>query len=286
MDFTKKIGQKTINPIGIGTWLMGGGVYPESKTTFAVYGQEQREIDAIRFSIEQGQNHIDTAQMYGAGHTEEVVGQALEGLDRDSLFVASKVWKSHATTAALPHAISGMLNRLKLKQLDLVYAHAPFPELPMKEYIDGLNDAVDQGLTVHIGVSNFSLDQLRQAVGLSRHPIAAIQNHYNLLHKREFSDDLQTFCRENNIMMVAYRPLGRKMLADECHNETILAMAQKYNKTPAQIALNWLISQKNMVCIPKTSTKANITENIAALRFEMTQEDIDLLKNLPDEAQK
>lgn len=286
MTFNKKIGDKAVNPIGIGTWLMGGGVYLESKTTYAIYGTESEEIKAIRYSIEQGQNHLDTAQMYGAGHTEEIVGQALEGLEREQLFITSKVWKSHATRSAVPQAIKGMLQRLKLNYLDLVYIHAPFPELEMSEYMQGLNDAVDQGLTKYIGVSNFTLVQLKQAVKLSKHPITAVQNHFNLLHKAEFPPAMRAYCNEHNIAMVAYRPLGRKMLADECRNQTLLDMAKKYDKTPAQIALNWLISQEGMLAIPKASKLENIKENVGALEFAISADDLATLSALADEPQK
>ncbi|MPM62763.1 Aldo-keto reductase YhdN [bioreactor metagenome] len=286
MNFNKKIADKMVNPLGIGTWMIGGGIYLESKTTYATYGNEEEEVKAIRYSIAQGQNHIDTAQMYGAGHTEEVVGQAIEGLDRNKLFIASKVWKSHATRLAVPHAIQDMLKRMRTDYLDLVYIHAPFPELEMEEYIHGLNDALDQGLIKNIGVSNFTFDQLKQAVSLSKHPISALQNHFNLLYKAEFPADLRRYCITNNIAMVAYRPLGRKLLADECQNEVLLNMAKKYGKTPAQVALNWLISQNGFYAIPKALKLEDIKENMAALEFEISQDDLEILNMLPDETQK
>jgi diketogulonate reductase-like aldo/keto reductase len=286
MQSTKKIGDHIVHPLGIGTWLVGGDFYVESKTTYALYGDEQKYIKGIRYSIEKGQNHIDTAQMYGAGHTEEVVGQAIQGQTRENLFIASKVWRSHATQLAVPHAIQEMLHRLQTTYLDLTYIHAPFPEVPMAEYIRGLNDAVNQGLTKYIGVSNFSLDQLKQAVELSKYPITAVQNHYNLLHKSELPAEMQAYCRENHIAMVAYRPVGRKMLADECTNTVLLDMAKKYQKTPAQIALNWLVAKEDFFAIPKAIEQKHIDENIASLAFEISSEDLETLNNLPDEVQK
>lgn len=280
----KKIGNSLVNPIGVGTWMMGGG-YLEGKIPFAVYGNESKEIEAIRFSIAHGQNHIDTAHMYGAGHTEEIVGQAIADLDRPQLFIASKVWKSHSSRSAVPHAISESLKRLQINQLDLVYAHYAFVESPMEEYIAGLNDAVDKGLTRCIGVSNFTLDQLKHAMTISKHPITAVQNHYNVLHKSEFPAEMQTFCTANNIALVAYRPLGRGMLTEECTNQTLLNLAAKYQKTTAQIALNWVLSHDNMHAIPKASKTANIESNLAALNFDLSEEDRTELNNLPDEPQ-
>lgn len=282
----KQLGNKKVNPIGIGTWLMGGGVYVESKTTFAVYDHDEEAIAAIRYSIEKGQNHIDTAQMYGAGHTEEVVGQAIRGYDRNSLFIASKLWKSHATRSAVSHAVVQMLERLSIDKLDLVYAHAPWPEVNMEEYIVGLNDAVDQGLTDYIGVSNFNLDQLKQAVNLSKHPIAALQNHFNVLYKQEIPQELEDFCKDNAIAVVAYRPLGRKLLTDECTSQVILDLAKKYEKTPGQIALRWLTQKPNFHAIPKAVEPHHIDENIEALSFELSVEDTVKLSALADEKQK
>lgn len=281
----KKIGHNILNPLGVGTWMMGGG-YLEGKIPFAVYGNEPKEIEAIRFSLAHGQNHIDTAHMYGAGHTEEIVGQAIDDLDRNALFIASKVWKSHTARQAVPKAILESLRRLRINQLDLVYAHYAFTESPMEEYMGGLNDALDQGLTKYIGVSNFSLEQLKQAMSVSKHPIAAVQNHFNVLYKSEFPPEMREFCTANNIALVSYRPLGRGMLTEECSNPTLLKLAEKYQKTTAQIALNWVLSFENMHAIPKASKPENITSNLAALEFELTEEDKTMLSNLPDEPQK
>ncbi len=285
MEIEKNIGDTRVNPIGIGTWMMGGG-YLEGKIPFASYGNELHEIEAIRYSISKGQNHIDTAHMYGAGHTEEIVGQAIAQIDRSALFIASKVWKSHCTRLAVPHSILESLRRLQIKQLDIVYAHYAFKESPMEEYIGGLNDAVDQGLTRFIGVSNFSLEELKQAISLSKHPITAIQNHFNVLHKSEFPVELQEFCNANNIAMVAYRPLGRGMLTHECTNQIVIDLAIKYGKSTAQIALNWVLSHDNMHAIPKASKTENVDSNLEALTFDLSPEDRAALEALPDEPQK
>ncbi len=285
MEIEKYIGDTRVNPIGVGTWMMGGG-YLEGKIPFATYGNEPQEIAAIRYSISRGQNHIDTAHMYGAGHTEEIVGQAISEIERSTLFIASKVWKSHCTRLAVPQSIIESLRRLRITQLDLVYAHYAFKESPMEEYIGGLNDAIDQGLTKYIGVSNFSLEELKLATSLSKHPITAIQNHFNVLHKAEFPLELQNFCKANDIAMVSYRPLGRGMLTQECTNETLIRLADKYQKTTAQIALNWVLSHANMHAIPKASRIENIEANLAALNFELSEEDRASLSALPDEQQK
>lgn len=278
----KKIGNSEIHPIGIGTWEIGGGIHREEGIIFADYDNEEKEIAAIKYSVQKGQNHIDTAQMYSAGHSEEVVGKAIKGIDRKKLFIASKIWKSHARKSSVVPAVEGMLKRLQVDYLNLVYMHSPSVPEPMEEYMGGLNEAVDKGLVKYIGVSNFHLEQLKQAVSISKYSIVANQMHYNLIHKQDVPQDMKDFCKKKNIMIVAYRPIERRLLADQATNDTILAISKKYKRTPAQIALNWLISQDNVVAIPKAVNKKHIDENLGASDFELKNDDVEKLNSLPD----
>ena len=173
-----------------------------------------------------------------------------------------------------------MLKRLRTDYLDMIYIHSSINPFPMEEYIAGLNDVVDKGLAKGLAVSNFNLEQLKQAQKLSKHPILANQMLYNILERSDVTNEMLDYCKENNILLVAYRPVERKLLADECTSETVLKMAKKYNKTPAQIALNWLCSKPNVVAIPKATKPEHIEENLASLDFEMSLEDIKLLDAL------
>lgn len=274
-----KINGKEIHPIGIGTWAMGGSLF-EDGTAFAEYDHDEQCIEAIRYSISKGQNHIDTAQMYGVGHTEEIVGEAIRGLNRDDLVIASKVNKSHALRSAVPKATEDMLSRLGIDRLDLLYVHGPWDVLPMKEYINGVNDALEAGLTDTIGVSNFNTNQLKEALSLTRNPLVANQLRYNLLDRGHVTQDLINLCMKENILIVAYRPLERKILADQCTNSTILRLADKYKRPVSQIAINWLLAQKNIVPIPKATTREHIDENLASLEFALDSADIEILDSL------
>lgn len=260
--------KNNVHPIGIGTWGVGGGMTANSRN-------DKRDIEAIRYSIEEGQNQIDTAELYGAGHSEEVVGEAIKGFDRAKLFIASKIWNHNATTTRIPKATKKILERLGIEYLDLLYIHACWREGDIPDYITGLNRAQDRGLTKAIGVSNFTLEQLKKAVKLTKHPIVAIQNHYNLTHQSEVDDKMKNFCKKNKITIVAYSPLeGSKW------NIKIRKIAKKYKKTPAQIAINWLISQDNVVTIPKSTDKKHIDENLGAMDFEMEDKDTKMLGEL------
>lgn len=274
-----KINGKKIHPIGIGTWAIGGSRF-EDGSAFADYDHDDQYIDAIRYSISRGQNHIDTAQIYGVGHTEEIVGRAIRGLKRENLVIASKVNKSHALRSAVPKAAEGMLSRLGIDRLDLLYVHGPWNVLPMKEYIAGVNDALEAGLTDAIGVSNFNAEQLKEALSLTRNPLVANQVHYNLLDRGHVTQDLIDLCLKENILIVAYRPLERKLLADQCANTSILRLADKYKRPVSQIAINWLLAQKNVVVIPKAAMRDHIDENLASLEFTLDPGDIEILDSL------
>lgn len=259
-----------VHPIGIGTWGMGGDRLSDGEVC-ADYRNDDREIDAIRCAVGLGQNHIDTAQLYGAGHTEEIVGEAISGFDRTRLFIATKVWRSHSLRHAVPRAAEESLRKMRLDVIDLLYVHAPWDAIPMEEYIAGLNDAIDAGLTRAIAVSNFTADQLGRAIALSRHPLAANQVHYNLLHHGAVDSAMRRRCAENDVTIVAYRPVERRLLADRASSSLILDAAAQLGCTPAQLAIAWLISQPGVVTIPKASSEAHLQENLAATTVRLSE---------------
>jgi diketogulonate reductase-like aldo/keto reductase len=255
---------------------MGGDRLADG-SIYADYRNDEHEVDAIRYSLALGQNHIDTAQLYGAGHTEEIVGRAIAGADRERLFVATKVWKSHSLRHAVPRAAEESLRKLGLNRLDLLYVHAPWDAIPMSEPLAGLCDARAAGLTRAIGVSNYSLAQLRQAVEMARFPIAATQVHYNLLDRGPVTHEYLDFCRQHEITVVAYRPVERRLLADRTDSGLVLDAAARAGCTPAQLALAWLVSQPGVVAIPKASEPAHIDENLGAMGVRL---DADLRRRL------
>ncbi len=270
---TWRIGGAEVHPIGIGTWAMGGSRMSDG-TIFADYEQDQEEAEAIRYAVSCGQNHIDTAQLYGAGHTEEIVGRAIRELNRDELFIATKVWKSHAgSRLAVRRAVEDSLRKLGTGCVDLIYTHAPFDGIPMETTILGLNDVVEAGLARSIGVSNYPLDQLKEAVKISPRPIAANQLLYNILDRGLVTQHLLEFCREQGITVVAYRPVERRLLADQTTNQTVKELAARYNRPVAQIAINWLIGQPGVVTIPKAVAHPHIEENLGAMEFSLSDED-------------
>ena len=285
MESRKTVGGVPVHPVGIGTWDMGGGRHTDG-TVFADYRYDDREVAAIRHSLAKGQNHIDTAQLYGAGHTEEIVGQAIKDVPRDTIYLASKIWSSHLLRGAVVRQVEDMLKRLGTDYLDLLYVHAPWDIVPMEEYVGGMNDALDKGLVRALGVSNFNLDQLKKAIAISSSPIVANQLLYNIVDRGMVTHKHMRFAEENDVAIVAYRPVERKMLADNTENESVLKIAAKYDRPVSQIAINWLIGQTPVVTIPKASVPSHIDENLGALDFELSPADRATLDEVAGSTQK
>lgn len=269
----KQINGHSVYPIGIGTWGMGCGIYPD-KTHYAVYGDEDRAIEAIRYGISLGQNHIDTAQIYGIGHTEEIVGQAIQGYDRSRLFIASKLWKSHLKGDAILRAIESMLVRLQTSYLDLVYLHGYWDSYePIHAQLRGLERAKHRGLIRGIGMSNVTLDQLKTSLNVV--PIVAVQNYYSLINRSWITPEYLAFCVEHNIAIVAARPLELGAISSLSF---LHPLREKYHASPSQIALAWLVNQRNVHAIPKAIDKRHIQENVGSV-FEISPQDMTFLDN-------
>jgi len=256
--------------LGLGTWKMGGGMNPDRS-------QDERVISVIRAAIELGYTHIDTAEMYGAGHTEKLVGQAIRGFDRERLFITTKVWDSNLRYHQVFQALQGSLERLGIDRVDLYLVHWPNPAIPLEETFDALNEIAERGLARYIGVSNFDLDLLKKSRALSRAPIATDQVPYNL-HNRKYSrNGVLRYCQENGILLTAYSPIERGTLLDD---PEVRQIAEKYGATPAQIALHWVMRQPSVITIPMSLNVEHLESNLRALELELDPEDLARLDQL------
>lgn len=272
---------KSLFPIGIGTWNIGGTFNPNDPTAKykgaePSYENEETEIEAIQYSIEKGQNHIDCAELYGAFHTDEVVGKAIAGLNREDLYVADKLWKTSVGNGLVRPTVEKMLEKLGTDYLDMLYIHAPWTEIDWHEAIPQIDELVDKGIVRDFGVSNFTVADMEKVRKITKHPIVANQMNYNLLHKDEVNEEFKSYLIENNIQLVAYQPIKRQAVLD---NEIIQAIAKAHSATPAQIALAWLIAQ-DALPIPKAVNKMHIDENIEAVTIKLTDEELEALNQL------
>lgn len=259
--------------LGIGTWYMGGGFLPDSSN-------DEQDIKALKTAIDLGITHIDTAELYGNGHSEELIGKAIKGYDRAKLFITSKVFRDHLKYEDVLKSFNKSLKRLGTSYLDLYLIHAPNEGIQLKETIKALDELKEKGLTREIGVSNFSVDQLKEAQSFTKNRIVINQIHYNLAYQD--LQDVVDYCQQNDVFITAYRPVERGVLTRP-GIKVLDEMCDKYKKTPAQIALNWLISQDNILTISKTSTVDHLKENLGALNWQMKKNDIEKLRNeFPD----
>ncbi len=242
-------------------------------------------ITAIRKAIEIGYTHIDTAEMYGAGHSEELIGLAINDFDRESLFITTKVLPQHLRYDDCVKAAEGSLKRLRTEYIDLYLIHIPNSEIPIKETMKAMDFLIRQQKIRFIGVSNFSVEQLKEAQGCTENKIVNNQIEYNLLtrHSGMYNENIESeiipFCQENDIIITAWKPLAKGRLFQK-KNKLLEEISNKYNKTTGQIAINWLILKKNIITIPKSINTEHLKENLGALGWKLELED---MKRLDEE---
>ncbi|WP_185982481.1 aldo/keto reductase [Aureimonas mangrovi] len=228
----------------------------------------------VRKAIECGYRHIDTARMYG---NEKGVGQGIRdsGIDRDELFVTTKIWWSDIGRSSLvPTAVKALVD-LQMEQVDLLLIHWPNPDIPLEESIAALNEARTKGLTKHIGVANFTSTMMDEAQKMSEAPLVCNQVEY---HPTLSQDAILAACKRNDMALVAYSPIGQG--GDLLQNPEIVRIAEAHSKTPAQVVLRWEIEQDGVAAIPRTSNPDRLAENIDVFDFELTDDDRNLMERM------
>jgi len=270
---TKKLHNGFEIPLfGLGTWLMGGDKLRNPGN------DDEGQIGAIRRAIEHGITHIDTAENYAEGHAEEIVGEAIYKLERKKLFIVTKVDKNHLKYDDLLNACKASLKRLKTDYLDLYLIHSPNDEVPLSQTMKAMDKLVAEGLAKNIGVSNFTTKRFMEAQDLTKNRLVINQVYYNLIVREPEKSGLLNYCQGNNVILEAYRPFDKGVLIKD-EISLIHELSTKYNKTFPQIALNWLISQKNVVTISKITTLKHLEDNLGALDWNLSKEDIEKLRN-------
>jgi len=251
--------------IGMGTWGIGG--YSSRDT-----GGDKEAIQALRRGIELGMYLIDTAEMYGAGHAEEVVGEAIKPFSREQVFIVSKVLPENLHYADVIKAAQRSLKRLQTDWIDLYLIHLPNPKIPLVETIEAMEELVERNVVRFIGVSNFDLSQVEEARSyLSKDNIVVNQVEYNLL-ERSIERDVLPYCTRQQMTVMAYTPLASGRLSK---SKFLLEVGKRYEKTAAQVALNWLIAKERVVAIPKAVNIDHLEENAGAMGWRLSQDDIE-----------
>ena len=254
---TLQVQGSAIPRLGFGTWRLAGVACRE----------------AVATALSLGYRHIDTAAMYG---NEAEVGAALagSGLQRDALFVTTKVWRDDLRPDALLRSARASLDRLKLDHVDLLLIHWPNAAVPLGETMAALNEVAERGWTRHVGISNFPTALLREARRVSRRPIFANQCEY---HPGLDQTVLIEACRAGDTAFVAYRPLGQgRQLA----NPLIVGIAERHGKTPSQVVLRWHMQQPGLIAIPRSANPDHIAENAAVFDFALAEAEMDAIFSL------
>src|SRR5580704_14117100 len=247
----------SIPEVGIGTFAYQGG--PE----------------LLRQGLDAGALFIDTAESYG---TESVVGEAVRGI-RDRVFLATKVSPEHFHERDLRDAVDASLRRLAVDSVDLVQLHYPNPSIPIQETMGALGGLVDAGKVRFCGVSNFSIDQLREAQkALGARPLVSNQVRYNIID-RTIESGLLHYCQQHGITVIVYSPLAKSLnRIIECDpSGSVSQIARAVGKSPAQVVINWCLSKDGVVAIPKAGSREHLLDNCGASDWRLSSEQIALL---------
>ena len=242
--------------IGLGTWDLRG------RTCARLTEQ------ALRL----GYRHIDTAEMYD---NEREVGEGLRssGIKRDEVFVTTKVWPSHFAPRELERAAKDSLMRLRLSEVDLLLLHWPNPRIPLSETLGAMCKMKKEGYTRHIGISNFTVALIEEAVKLSSEPIVTNQIEW---HPYLDEEKVRAACKKHGIAVTAYCPIARGRAVGD---EVLTRIGKTYGKSAGQVSLRWLI-QKGAIVIPRTSKIERLSENMAIFDFTLGAQDMAAIDEL------
>jgi diketogulonate reductase-like aldo/keto reductase len=247
----------------MGTWGIGGGYWTPD------YSKDSEWVRVLRLGIELGMTLIDTAEMYGGGHSEEIVGRAIKGFNRDEVFIVTKVWPTNASYDNVIKSANASARRLGT-YIDLYLLHWPSDVVPICETIKAFEKLVDDGVIRFYGLSNFSVRGIEEARSCNKkYDVVAVENHYSLLH-RDDEEDVIPYVQREGLLYLAYTPLEHGALA---RDPFLAEIGKKYGKTAAQVALNWLIYVDNVVPIPKAERIEHVKENAGAMGWRLSRDD-------------
>ena len=235
----------------------------------------ERAVELIVYSLECGYRHIDTARKYGS---EEWVGEGIRasGLPRKNIWVTTKVTEENAKADDFTRSVDTSLKTLGLDYVDLLLIHWPQPKVPLEETLGALVKARREGLAKNIGVSNFTVPLLDEAVGKCPEPLLTNQIEYHAYIRQ---DKIIAACGRHGLLVTSHVPLARGAVLKD---PVIRDVAKFHGKTPAQVALKWLVQQPDMVVVPRALESSEIKENIDIFDFELSENEMNQISGLRD----
>ena len=281
-------GGTRVSVIGLGTWQFGSAEWGYGRD----YSNKTAD-DIVHRALDLGVNLIDTAEIYGLGRSEKIVGQAIRGLDRNSVFLATKLFPIGLPSMARTRA-RWSLRRLGVDRVDLYQQHWPSILFPPGATMPRFKRLVEEGLVSHVGVSNHSLAQWRAADAALGGPVLCNQVRFSLV-SRDPQRELLPWAQRNGRIVIAYSPLGQGLLsgkyqaappanfrrfradfsaAARARTEPLVAalreIANAHRATPSEVALAWLVRQPNVVAIPGASSLEQLEQNVAAADLDLS----------------
>ncbi|MFB6271405.1 MAG: aldo/keto reductase [Salinibacter sp.] len=249
-------GSARIPALGLGTWQNTG---PQCAET-------------VQTALEMGYRHIDTAQIYG---NEAEVGHGITAadVDREDIFLTTKIWRSNLQHDDVLRSVRQSLSQLGVDTVDLLLIHWPHPRVPVKETLKAMTELRNEGLVRHLGVSNFTAAQLREAIRVAESPLVTDQVLY---HPYKDQSAVRSVCAEHDLALTAYSPLARGgVLSDE----VLAQIGAQHDKSAAQVALRWLLQQDGIVAIPKATTRNHLADNLDVLDFSLSETEMNRIHN-------
>tara|TARA_B110000014_G_C20103358_1_gene579651 strand:+ start:667 stop:1773 length:1107 start_codon:yes stop_codon:yes gene_type:complete len=232
----------------------------------------------LNVNLDAGVNFIDSSPDYGNGKSEELIGKLTNSI-RDKVFISTKVSPSMLRNDDVKKSLELSLSRLRTDYVDLFQIHWSNPLIPFEETLEAINSLYESGKIRMFGVSNLGIKELERIKNLSPIPITSLQSEYNLFD-RSVEKEILLFCQKNKMLLIAYSPLHRgKIIGNKDSYLRILEISKKYNATPAQIALSWLMSIQNVVPIPNTTNIRRALENIQSMGLKITNTDLNDIGN-------
>ncbi len=271
-----------ISKIGLGTWLLGGDVKAN------INNNDEKDLNAIKYAIKNGINHIDTSESYSGGKSEILIGQSIKCFERNKIFIATKVREWNLSYDKLILSCMKSLKRLDTNYIDLYYVHKQNKAIPIEETCKALNYLLEKGFIKNVGLSNVGIETIEKFNLLLDKQVYAVQNQYNLICRESQVKGIIEYCRKNNIKFICWRPilLSYPGVSDPMYKKgtypVLDEMAKKYHVSNVQVVAKWLLQQDNVYIIFKSNNIKHIQEILETQNFNLSRKDWQILNyNFP-----